>query len=70
MTKKKRELIEILLDNVKPEDWPENLPYAAQDKDCCALWFYVSYPKLSDEFDDRFSIAPDCKRFHYHPREL
>ena len=31
MTKKKRELIEILLDNVKPEDWPEHLPYAAQD---------------------------------------
>ena len=31
MTKKKRELIEILLDNVKPEDWPEELPYAAQD---------------------------------------
>ena len=31
MTKKKRELIEILLDNIKPEDWPENLPYAAQD---------------------------------------
>ena len=24
MTKKKRELIEIFLDNVKPEDWPEN----------------------------------------------
>ena len=31
MTKKQRELIEILLDNVKPEDWPEHLPYAAQD---------------------------------------
>lgn len=31
MTKKKRELIEILLDNVKPEDWPKNLPYVAQD---------------------------------------
>ena len=32
MTKKKRELIEILLDNVKPEDWPEDAEYAAQDK--------------------------------------
>jgi hypothetical protein len=31
MTKKKRELIDIILDNVKPEDWPDNLPYAAQD---------------------------------------
>jgi phenylpyruvate tautomerase PptA (4-oxalocrotonate tautomerase family) len=33
MTKKKRELIEILLDNVKPQDWPENAVYAAQDKE-------------------------------------
>ena len=32
MTKKKRELIEILLDNVRPEDWPENRPFAAQDE--------------------------------------
>ena len=31
MTKKKRELIEILLDNVKPEDWPKNFPFATQD---------------------------------------
>ena len=30
MTKKKRELIEILLDNITPDDWPEGLPYAAQ----------------------------------------
>ena len=33
MTKKKRELIEILLDNIKPEDWPEKAVYAAQDKE-------------------------------------
>jgi len=70
MTKKKRELIEILLDNVKPEDWPESLPYAAQDKDCCALWFYGSYPKLADGFNDRFNMDGCCKCFIYHPREL
>lgn len=44
MTKKKRELIEILLDNVKPEDWPENLPYAAQDKCSFAVYAYPESP--------------------------
>ena len=64
MTKKKRELIEILLDNVKPEDWPENLPFAAQNKDCCAIWFYKKQPELAYGFGDRFSVMEDCKRFH------
>ena len=32
MTKKQRELIEILLDNIKPEDWPVEAKFAAQDK--------------------------------------
>ena len=46
MTKKKRELIEILLDNVKPEDWPKKAVYAAQDKETYtwgknALMFYT-----------------------------
>ena len=40
MTKKKRELIEILLDNVKPEDWPKNLPYAAQNKRDASIYVY------------------------------
>ena len=45
MTKKKRELIEIILDNVKPEDWPDCAVYAAQDKETLAwgkrvLMFY------------------------------
>ena len=31
MTKKKRELIEILLDNIRPVDWPAKAKYAAQD---------------------------------------
>ena len=47
MTKKKRELIEILLDNVKPEDWPESLPYAAQDKSSGDVWDYSSLPEIS-----------------------
>ena len=33
MSKKKRELIEILLDNIRPVDWPAKAKYAAQDKD-------------------------------------
>ena len=48
MTKKKRELIEILLDNVKPEDWPESLPYAAQDKSK-EIYFYPAEPNASDK---------------------
>ena len=43
MKKKKRELIEILLDNVKPEDWPEGMPFAAQDKNK-EIYFYPSKP--------------------------
>ena len=33
MSKKKRELIEILLDNITPDDWPEDAKFAAQDKE-------------------------------------
>ena len=45
MTKKKRELIEILLDNITPDDWPEDAKFAAQDKKSLAwgknkLMFY------------------------------
>lgn len=47
MKKKKRELIEILLDNVKPEDWPEHLPFAAQDKSNGDVWAYSSLPEIS-----------------------
>ena len=32
MTKKKRKLIEILLDNITPDDWPVEAKWAAQDK--------------------------------------
>jgi len=47
MTKKKRELIDILLDNVNPEYWSENLPYAAQDKSNGDVWAYSSLPEIS-----------------------
>ena len=33
MTNKKRELIEILLDNITPDDWPVEAKWAAQDKE-------------------------------------
>lgn len=32
MTKKERELIEILLDNITPDNWPVEAKFAAQDK--------------------------------------
>lgn len=47
MKKKKRELIEILLDNVNPDDWPEHLPFAAQDKSNGDVWAYSSLPEIS-----------------------
>jgi len=59
MTKKKRELIEILLDNVKPEDWPEYLPYAAQDKCDSAVYVYSGIPDIT-------SIYNGC----WHPGSL
>ena len=59
MTKKKRELIEILLDNVKPEDWPEHLPYAAQDKINGDVWAYSSFPEISGFFYGQYSSAGD-----------
>ncbi len=45
MTKKKRELIEIMLDNITPDDWPVEAKFAAQDKKSLAwgknkLMFY------------------------------
>ena len=51
MTKKKRELIDILLDNVKPEDWPEHLPYAAQDKCDSAVYVYSGIPDITSIYN-------------------
>lgn len=64
MTKKKRELMDILLDNIMPSDWPEHLLYAAQDKSSrltgkSTLWFYQSKPVLSEvNFNEWNSVAP------------
>ena len=55
MTKKKRELIEILLDNITPDDWPEGFPFAAQDKDCTV--HYCSIKPIIYPNDDEFRIA-------------
>lgn len=55
MTKKKRELIDILLDNVKPEDWPENFPFAAQDKIDGNIWAYAAEPAVSCSLDDEYT---------------
>ena len=51
MTKKKRELIEILLDNVNPECWPEHLPYAAQDKCDSAVYVYSGIPDITSIYN-------------------
>ena len=72
MTKKKRELIEILLDNVKPEDWPENLPYAAQDKLTLRVFFYSKEPKkigeqylpVAGELYYSFEHCEPCKQWN------
>ena len=61
MTKKKRELIEILLNNVKPEDWPEHLPYAAQDKVSGDVWAYSSLPEIGVIYDQYSSDGNDAK---------
>ena len=62
MTKKKRELIEILLDNVKPEDWPEIFPYAAQDKSCSMVYVYANIPYISSIYGDRW----ECGEFSFN----
>ena len=63
MTKKKRKLIDILLDNITPEDWPESLPLAAQDKRNGSfdlfVWFYKKEPKCTHgEVYSRWSATP------------
>ena len=55
MSKKKRELIDIILDNVNPEDWPEGFPFAAQDKDCTV--HYCSIKPIIYPNDEEFRIA-------------
>ena len=47
LTKKKRELIEILLDNITPDYWPEGFPFAAQDSNNPNVYFYSHKPKAN-----------------------
>ena len=61
MTKKKRELIEILLDNITPDDWPVEAKWAAQDKETMTwgknkLMFYnQDKPPFAGTGSTRFS---------------
>ena len=57
MTKKKRELIEILLDNITPEDWPEELQFAAQEESG-NVYGYEKKPKIV------WGVWNDEKRTH------
>lgn len=62
MTNKKRELIDILLDNITPDDWPENLPYVAQDKCDAAVYVYSGMPYISSAYNGAWAFGPlDCK---------
>ena len=54
MTKKKRELIDILLDNITPDDWPEIFPYAVQDKFRSTVYVYANVPDISSIYDGRW----------------
>ena len=62
MTKKNRELIEILLDNVNPECWPEHLPYATQDKCDSAVYVYSGIPDITSIYNGCWHPGLlDCK---------
>ena len=62
MTKKKRELIDILLDNITPDDWPESLPYAAQDKCDSAVYVYSGIPDITSIYNGRWHPGSlDCE---------
>ena len=62
MKKKKRELIEILLDNITPDDWPEGLPYAAQNKCDASIYVYSGIPDISSIYNDMWSNGVfDCE---------
>lgn len=62
MTNKERELIEILLDNITPDDWPEGLPYAAQDKYDAAVYVYSGMPDISSIYKSIWSdVTLDCE---------
>jgi hypothetical protein len=57
MTKKKRELIDILLDNITPDDWPENLLFAAQ-VDTGEVYAFTDLPRY-----EKYVIDEDASGF-------
>ena len=42
-------LINILLENITPEDWPAEYPFAAQDKCSSTVYFYDEVPRVNKE---------------------
>lgn len=42
-------LINILLENITPEDWPAEYPFAAQDKCSSTVYFYDKVPHVNKE---------------------
>ena len=68
MTKKKRELLDILLDTITPDNWPEDAKWAAQDKETLTwgknkLMFYKQDdPPFAGTCATRFSgnMTGDC----------
>lgn len=40
-------LIDILLENITPEDWPAEYPFAAQDKCSSTVYFYSDKPEVN-----------------------
>lgn len=42
-------LIDILLENITPEDWPAEYPFAAQDKCSSTVYFYDEVPHVNKE---------------------
>ncbi len=52
-------LINILLENITPEDWPEKYPFAAQDKFSGRVFFYDEKPKVNKE-NQCFILTEEC----------
>ena len=59
-------LIDILLENITPEDWPAEYPFAAQDKNTGDVYFYDEKPKVNKR-DQCFPITYYCERL---PHEI
>lgn len=59
-------LIDILLENITPEDWPAEYPFAAQDKGSSTVYFYDEAPKVNKE-DKCFFFTGSGKRL---PQEI